>query len=1051
MKAPHGVAAVSCLCPLVVFLCVISKSCCGIRVNLNPYTNPNTSSYPNPGVQSLPETTLVPSSSLEKGVSPLRPSHHLQDESQKKPRDLARDTNPPSEISQTTSDSNMRLQQQSASKQDYFLQLASPRIKLDNQKKNLDFVLKTNPKPGTTSLPNPQPEANQDPESISRPNSESGLVPGTKLSVQLSRYLRSNSSGTAGSGTASNPAPYSSLKSHSKVRSSSQTNTKRITNPLPKIQRNETKSLETNKDSPPRPKRGWIWNQFFVLEEHIGPEPQYVGKLHSNSDKGDGSVRYILSGEGAGSVFIIDETSGDIHAAKSLDRETKSQYVLHARAVDRRTNRSLEVESEFIIKVQDVNDNAPTFPDGPFSASVPEMSDVGTSVLQVTASDADDPTYGNSAKIVYSIIEGQPYFSVDPKTGIIRTAMSNMDRETRDLYSVVVQAKDMAGSVGGLSGSTVVNITLTDVNDNPPKFAQKSYQLYVPEMAEVGKAVGHIRANDEDEGPNAEMTYSITNTEAAAIFAITSDTEHREGIISLKQPLNYEKRKVHTLNIEASNSYPDPLFFHLGPFKDSTSLRVIVGDVDEPPVFSMDYYIMDIYENSPAGTQVGVVTAVDPDSTNSAVRFFIENEEERLLYFTIGVNSGIIRTTQVLDREVTSWHNITVVAAEVDNPRMVSHVLVTIQVLDINDNVPAIAGGNAVIVVCEGTRSGQVIQTIRAADLDNFANGKFSFYVPADYPANPNFTLKDNGDMTASIMSRRRDGFSQDRDQELFSLVLVVADGGEPPLSSTVTVSLRVCECQRNTRGRNNVCQAQAFLSSAGLSTGAFVAILLCVVILIAIVMLFTQLRNKKASKEPLILSEEDIRENVVTYDDEGGGEEDTEAFDIAALRNPKASEPRRKLHAYLRCGASPYEEDEELEDEEERFVVWRRRKSQEMDYGGYSPESETGWFVIDSTPHDISRSAPSLLLDGHDIIQQILQQKVSKADLDTRGPPYDSLQTYAYEGCGSLAGSVSSLGLSGAVPELSCADVEDWEPERQTLERIMGEQLATSPANSDT
>lgn len=100
-------------------------------------------------------------------------------------------------------------------------------------------------------------------------------------------------------------------------------------------------------------------------------------QLHSNSDKGDGSVKYILSGEGAGSIFVIDETSGDIHAAKSLDREKKSQYVLHARAIDWRTNRSLEAESEFIIKVQDVNDNAPTFPDGPFSAAVPEMSDVG--------------------------------------------------------------------------------------------------------------------------------------------------------------------------------------------------------------------------------------------------------------------------------------------------------------------------------------------------------------------------------------------------------------------------------------------------------------------------------------------------------------------------------------------------------------------------------------------------------------------------------------------------------------------------------------------------
>lgn len=63
----------------------------------------------------------------------------------------------------------------------------------------------------------------------------------------------------------------------------------------------------------------------------------------------------------------------------------------------------------------------------------------------------------------------------------------------------------------------------------------ESYQLYVPELAPVGKAVGRIRANDEDEGQNAEMTYSITNADAAAIFTITTDTDCREGIISLKQ------------------------------------------------------------------------------------------------------------------------------------------------------------------------------------------------------------------------------------------------------------------------------------------------------------------------------------------------------------------------------------------------------------------------------------------------------------------------------------------------------------------------------------
>ncbi|XP_072525461.1 cadherin-18-like isoform X1 [Salminus brasiliensis] len=749
---------------------------------------------------------------------------------------------------------------------------------------------------------------------------------------------------------------------------------------------------EGEKDPHHRPKRGWVWNQFFVLEEHIGPEAQYVGKLHSNSDKGDGSVRYLLSGEGAGTIFTINEVTGDIHATKSLDREKKSHYVLHARAIDQFTNRAVEPESEFIIKVQDVNDNAPTFPDGPFTAAVPEMSDIGTSVFQITATDADDPTYGNSARIVYSILQGQPYFTVDPKTGIIRTALANMDRETRELYSIIIQAKDMAGSVGGLSGSTTVNITLTDVNDNPPRFPQKNYQLYVPESAQVGKAVGKIKANDDDLGINAEMAYRITNEEGAAMFSIYADSDNREGVISLKKPLDYEKKKAYSLSIEGLNTHLDPRFSHLGPFKDTTTLKIIVGDVDEAPVFTMDYYIMDVYENAPAGTDVGMVTAQDPDNARGKVRYSIDSNANGEALFSIDANSGLIKTTTSLDREAVAWHNITVKASEVDNPKLVSYVPVTVQVLDVNDNTPYIPTDHD-IIVCESSKSGQVIQTIRATDKDNFANGRFTFALPADLPANPNFTLKDNEDSSASIIARRW-GFSQ-AEQELHQLAVVVWDGGEPQLSSTSTLTLRVCPCRRGLRVP--VCQPQAFFSSAGLSTGALIAILLCILILLAIVVLFVTLRSKKIKKEALIISEEDVRENVVTYDDEGGGEEDTEAFDIAALRNPAAAggEVRRRR-------GEPHTE------------VWA---------GAVGGDS----------------LSPSLTLPTQDI-HDVIQLKVMEADRDTSGPPYDSLQTYAYEGQGSPSGSISSLDLPGPPSETEPPEQDDWGPEVNTLARLFQE-----------
>ncbi|XP_057565518.1 cadherin-18 isoform X2 [Hippopotamus amphibius kiboko] len=749
--------------------------------------------------------------------------------------------------------------------------------------------------------------------------------------------------------------------------------------------RNQTKHIEGETEVHHRPKRGWVWNQFFVLEEHMGPDPQYVGKLHSNSDKGDGSVKYILTGEGAGTIFIIDDTTGDIHSTKSLDREQKTHYVLHAQAIDRRTNKPLEPESEFIIKVQDINDNAPKFTDGPYIVTVPEMSDMGTSVLQVTATDADDPTYGNSARVVYSILQGQPYFSVDPKTGVIRTALHNMDREAREHYSVVIQAKDMAGQVGGLSGSTTVNITLTDVNDNPPRFPQSTIHLYVPESAQVGSAVGKIKANDADTGSNADMTYSIINGDGIGIFSISTDKETREGILSLKKPLNYEKKKSYTLNIEGANTHLDFRFSHLGPFKDATMLKIIVGDVDEPPLFSMPSYVMEVYENAKIGTIVGTVLAQDPDSANSLVRYFINYNAEDERFFNIDANTGTIKTTKILDREETPWYNITVAASENDNPSLLSHVTVGIRVLDVNDNPPELAREYD-IVVCENSKPGQVIHTISATDKDDFANGpRFNFFLDEHLSINPNFTLKDNEDNTASILTRRR-RFSRTI-QDVYYLPIMISDGGIPSLSSSSTLTIRVCACDRD--GRVRTCHAEAFLSSAGLSTGALIAILLCVVILLAIVVLFITLRRSK--KEPLIISEEDVRENVVTYDDEGGGEEDTEAFDITALRNPSAAEEFK------------YRRD-------------------------IRPE-------VKLTPRHQTLST----LETIDV-QEFIKQRLAEADLDPSVPPYDSLQTYAYEGQRSEAGSISSLDSATTQSDQDYQYLGDWGPEFKKLAELYGE-----------
>lgn len=100
-------------------------------------------------------------------------------------------------------------------------------------------------------------------------------------------------------------------------------------------------------------------------------------QLQSDQDHGNGLVKYVLSGEGAGSIFVIDENNGDLHATRRLDREEKAFYILKATVVNKRTGQKLEPETEFIVKLHDINDNEPQFSKELYTGSVPENSNIG--------------------------------------------------------------------------------------------------------------------------------------------------------------------------------------------------------------------------------------------------------------------------------------------------------------------------------------------------------------------------------------------------------------------------------------------------------------------------------------------------------------------------------------------------------------------------------------------------------------------------------------------------------------------------------------------------
>lgn len=155
------------------------------------------------------------------------------------------------------------------------------------------------------------------------------------------------------------------------------------------------------------------------------------------------------------------------------------------------------------------------------------------------------------------------------------------------------------------------------------------------------------------------------------------------------------------------------------------------------------------------------------------------------------------------------------------------------------------------------------------------------------------------------------------------------------------------------------------------------------------IVVLFAALRRQRKD-EPLIISKEDVRDNVVSYNDEGGGEEDTRAFDIGTLRNPEA-----------------------VDDGKQRRDI-----------------------VPETFYPSVRRTATR---DTNGDVRDFIGQRLQDNDGDPTAPPYDSLATYAYEGDGSVAESLSSLESATTEGEQDYNYLSEWGPRFKKLADLYG------------
>ncbi|XP_066592660.1 fat-like cadherin-related tumor suppressor homolog isoform X2 [Prorops nasuta] len=487
-------------------------------------------------------------------------------------------------------------------------------------------------------------------------------------------------------------------------------------------------------------------------------------------DEPNAKLRFYLTGDN-NDKFSLDKETGVLKTIGQLDREAQSKYSLTAHVQDR--DKPLwECSSQLEILVSDLNDNPPKFTLPVYTATLPEDAELGTLVTKVHATDDD---IGINRKIRYDFIDSaNGHFLIASDSGII-TLAKPLDRETKAMYNVTVQAQDQ-GTPQLVSVATLI-VNVQDINDNPPEFASKFYYAKVPEIYAVGTEVVRVLATSKDTGVNAEVYYSIVGGNEQKKFQIDTDS----GVITIAEPLDYERARDYFLTIQAVDGGIPPLNNH------ATVNITITDSNDNPPVFSEVSYRASIREDAKVGDNVTQIFATDLDSEeNGQVSYYIERGD-RQKQFSIDRKTGRITVAAPLDREEVASYVLEVHARDSGIPTLSNFVMVNIEILDANDNPPQFSLSNYSAVVQEDKPLGHPVLKFVVKDADTSPNADpytFDFRSGNEGDA---FRLEQDGTLRTATKFNNRV-------KDKYILHIRVFDNGSPPLYADAWVVIKIIE-----------------------------------------------------------------------------------------------------------------------------------------------------------------------------------------------------------------------------------------------------------------
>ncbi|KAK2546147.1 hypothetical protein Q9966_000616 [Columba livia] len=430
----------------------------------------------------------------------------------------------------------------------------------------------------------------------------------------------------------------------------------------------------------------------------------------------NGMVLYSLKQNPKG-LFSINEQTGAISLIGPLDINAGS-YQVEILASDMGVP---QLSSNFIltVSVHDVNDNPPVFDQLSYEITILESEPVNSRFFKVQASDKDS---GVNGEIAYSIIEGNTgdAFGIFPDGQLY--IKSELDRELQERYILLVVASDRA--VEPLNATVNVTVILEDVNDNRPLFNSTNYVFYFEEEQRGGSSVGKINAVDKDFGPNGEIRYSF---------------EHMHPDFELNT-VTGEIRSTHQFDREALMRQRGAAVFSLTviatdqglpkPLRDQATVQIYVKDInDNAPKFLKDLYQATVSELAANLTQVLRVSASDVDEgINGLIHYSVikGNEEKR---FAIDSSTGQVTLVGKLDHEATASYLLVIQAVDSGAVSLSSTCMLSIDVLDENDNSPSFPKTTLLVDVLENMRVGELVSSVTATDSDSGDNADLHYSI----------------------------------------------------------------------------------------------------------------------------------------------------------------------------------------------------------------------------------------------------------------------------------------------------------------------------------